>query len=205
MPILTVVFPAVLNHFRGFLETMESLPQVESIASSRDVSTKDVLQILKRFLKVQKAFFKKHENDTMIIDEEGGEAEYFDDRAENKLGFDEFNQRIDGIIESLDDNYFQVKIKADSEENSNEASTVGEVTMSSKDESRIKESKEDKKERKRAMKKEAKEAKRAMKKAAKEVKKAAKEKQKLMKKERKEKRKREKAEGSSKKKLKSEE
>lgn len=92
---------------------MEVQPQVQSILSSRDVSTKDALQILKKFLNVQKTFFKEHEKDTMIVDEE---EEYYDDRTENKLGFDEFNQRIGGVIDSLGDDYFRIKFEENAEE-----------------------------------------------------------------------------------------
>jgi len=189
---------------------MDSTPQIQSVISSKNVTSKSAMQTLKKFLETQKAYFVQNKNDTLDIVE--NEEDYFNmDDNEDKLGYEEFEQRINAMIDSLTDDYFTRK--PTDKGKFNETSTLNEANNKSSDSDNIeptatkqeekelekskKEKKKEMKELKKALKKQEKEAKRLQEKEAKEARKAEKAKQKLIKKEMKTKRKREKDEERS--------
>ena len=84
---------------------MDSTPQIQSVISSKNVTSKSAMQTLKKFLETQKAYFVQNKNDTLDIVE--NEEDYFNmDDNEDKLGYEEFEQRINAMIDSLTDDYF---------------------------------------------------------------------------------------------------
>lgn len=201
---------------------MDVAPQIQSVTSSHHVSSKTAMQILKKFLEMQRKYYLESETD--ILDDGDNEEEYFnlDDQEHHKLGYEEFEQRLSSMVNSLTDGYYLKRKQSNDKDKASNIDTVdrpikernivkneeesekvvkdGEESSQAKESkasstsSNDKEAKRKMKEMKKAKKKEEKEAKRAMKKEAKEAKKAEKEKEK---KEKKEKRKREKEEESS--------
>ncbi len=204
---------------------MDISPQIQSVTSSYHVSSKTAMQILKKFLEMQRKYYLESETD--ILDDGDNEEEYFnlDDQEHHKLGYEEFEQRLSSMIDSLTDDYYlkrkqsnvqdkpsnidtvdrlikkrsNVKNEEESEKvmKDGEESYQAKVSKASSTSSNDKEAKRKMKEMKKAKKQEEKEAKRAMKKEAKEAKKAEKEKEIKKWKGKKEKRKREKEEESS--------
>ncbi len=199
---------------------MDVLPQVQSIISSKDVSTAEAQRVLKNFLSTQKTFFLEHDTEPVNENDDNVE-EYFNmDDKEDRIGYGEFEQRIGAMIDSLSDDYFsqkkttkleeenspQVEVtdtimeENDADESFKEEAGLNEPSANIKQEVRDSPSatnpkgklnKAQEKERKKQHKKEMKEKKKKMKKEAKQAKKAEKEKQKKLKKDKKEKRERE--------------
>jgi hypothetical protein len=87
---------------------MEILPQIQSTTSSRNMSLKGAQGILKDFLETQKKFFNEHET-TDIDNNENTEEVFNMDDKDDKLGYEEFQQRIESMIDSLSDDYFTRK------------------------------------------------------------------------------------------------
>jgi hypothetical protein len=188
---------------------METAPQTQSIISTQDVSLDSAMKTLQKFLAVQKKYFLEHETDDLSNDENDEEIFNMDD---DKLGYEEFEQRLTAMIDSLQEGYYTsepIASPSAKEALISETNTEDDLPSKLSSNESMKESEnienssesiddtDGSEEMKKAMKKESKKSKKEAKKAEKEVKKAEKEKQKKMKKEKKEKRKREKNEEKS--------
>mmetsp|Transcript_1929 Transcript_1929/g.2163 ORF Transcript_1929/g.2163 Transcript_1929/m.2163 type:complete len:207 (+) Transcript_1929:201-821(+) len=199
---------------------MEEAPKVESIISSRNISSNEAQILLQKFLKTQKKYFQTIEDGNIVTeDDEVDDEERFDiGMEENVLGtYEDFEHRIGAIIDSftyekrerkeqnVTSSSIDLEIQND-DESPNKNKSLSSLNGEKKDEqrdkngttSKLKEEEIDRSATKGSSKKEKKSEKKAMKKEAKKIEKERKKKiKKEAKKEKKEKRKLERSDTSS--------
>ena len=84
---------------------MDTPPYIQSVISSKDLSAKSAKKVLRMFLETQKKIFDEHETDAANQGE--NTEEYFNmEQQEDMLGYEEFEQRLSAMIESLSPNYY---------------------------------------------------------------------------------------------------